>query len=582
MTNPKAERINSTPKKLALFWERMQKRIFTVYCMRRLITPAIRECLFLLGVWKPAIQAHASAAKRFAEVNRQFWASAPSSWASAPRGRHNILVEGHLAEYGPNYLFRTGLAAKAIQTAINGGEVVVVVNGFSYQWQIARECYRSFGITNWIFLGRKFLLVAPFLAIVAGLRAAWSFIGLHTPRQLIDLKHGGIKVGDLVYDEILRRTKLPTIQSVGVTVFVNIARSWYYYYQYHLMFTIKKFHFYVATHTAYPEYGLLCRVALQRSVTVIETSDIQMSSYQSIGEGNLPTYHQGINLCIRAALDSDVHLSANRETLAKESLKRRFNSESDQIDAIKAYSGKVYKRSELLAELNIAPNEKIGFVLTHIFVDSPHLSNSMLHTDYYDWLVKTIDCCAETKGVVWLVKPHPSCALYGEEGMVDSLVRDAKASNIFMCPVDLNTRSLATCADVILTVHGTAGLEFSCLGIPAVLAGTPFYAGFGFTHEPKSMNEYREIIKQAVELKPLSPTQISNALQVFGVWETVFDWNNPIITSELLANVWGNGTERNLERAYDILSKNLSATDPRDLKLWSFASSAARDEQSRT
>jgi hypothetical protein len=319
-------------------------------------------------------------------------------------------------------------------------------------------------------------------------------------------------------------------------------------------------------------------VALQNNVTVIETSDIQMSLYRSIGEGNLPTYHQGINSCIREVLVADDPLSVNREILARESLNRRFNSELDQIDTIKAYSGKVYKRFELISELNIPTGKKIGFILAHVFVDSPHLSNSMLHNDYYDWLVDTIDCCAESSGTVWVVKPHPSCALYGEEGLIDSLVRDAKAPNVYMCPPDLNTCSLVTCADVILTVHGTAGLEFSCLGIPVVLAGTPFYAGFGFTYEPKSMSEYRGIVKNADKLKQLSPAQISSALKVFGVWESVFDWNNPVITSELLSNVWGNGCERNLERAYDILTENLRATNPRNLKLWKFASEAAKDE----
>jgi hypothetical protein len=553
----------------------MNDGFFSILRVRRFFVAPIKELLFQLRMWRPKALPHVLAAERFSKASRQFWKAVPS-------GGRKILIEGHLAEYGPNYLFRTGLAAKAIQETFGEGEIIVVVNGFSYQWQTARECYSSFGITKWVFLGRQFLFFTPFLAIVSLIRAAWSFVSISNPRQLIEMKHGGIKVGDLVYDEILRRTKLPTIKSVNLTVFINIARSWFYYYQYHLLFILNSYHFYVATHTAYPEYGLLCRVALQRNITVIETTDIQMSLYRSIGEGNLPTYHQGINLCIRETLIEDERHSVTRETLALENLNRRFNSELDQIDAIKAYSGRVYDKSELLKKLNISPRKKIGFILAHVFVDSPHLSNSMLHNDYYDWLVDTIDCCAESSGSVWVVKPHPSCALYGEEGLIDSLVRDAKAPNIYMCPPDLNTSSLGACADVILTVHGTAGLEFSCLGIPVVLAGTPFYAGFGFTYEPKSMSEYRGIVKNADKLKQLSPAQISSALKVFGVWESVFDWNNPVITSELLSNVWGNGCERNLERAYDILTENLSKTNPRNLKLWKFASEAAKDESLHT
>jgi type II secretory pathway component PulJ len=105
-----------------------------------------------------------------------------------------------------------------------------------------------------------------------------------------------------------------------------------------------------------------------------------------------------------------------------------------------------------------------------------------------------------------------------------------------------------------------------------IIAGTPFYAGFGFVYEPKSITEYQELIYKAVDLPRLSRDQVRQALHVFEIWENIFDWNNPIITTELLASVWGSGVERDLGRAYRILTKNLSNTDPRQTKLWQFAS----------
>lgn len=565
---PKAMRAHNVPETQCKALARLRQGFDAACRMRLLVTPAIRESLFLLGAWRPAEQSHATAAKRFAEVNSQFWKPAPD-------GKQHILIEGHLAEYGPNYLFRTGLAAKAVQSVIGGGEAVVVVNGFSYHWQLARGGYRSFGITHWVYLGRKFLLAAPVLALIAGFRAAWSFFRIRTPRQLLGLHHGYIKVGDLVYDEILRGTKQPTIQSVDWTAYKVMARSWYYYYQYHLLFSVKRYRYYIATHTAYPEYGLLCRVALQRGVTVIETSDIQMSTYDSIGDNNLPTYHQGINAEIRADLDCDAGTVAAREARARESLRRRLDSEIKQIDAQKAYSGKVYTKETLRETLRINDASKISFIAAHIFCDSPHLSSSMLHADYYRWLVETIDCCAEARDMTWIVKPHPSCALYGEEGMVEALVRAKNAPNIHICPTDLNTNSLRDCADVILTVHGTVGLEYACLGIPTILAGTPFYAGFGFTHEPASVEAYNAMVRNAAALGRLSVAQISTALQVFEAWERQFDWNNTIVTTAVLAQVWGNGVPRDIEKAYALLTQNLQDHNPRDLKLWRFASSVA-------
>jgi len=539
-----------------------------VFRLRLFVTPALRELLFLLGVWRPSTPPQDAVIRRFVEVNKSYW-------ESENRAGPGILVEGHLAEYGPNYLFRTGVAAKSVQAAQGGGDIVVVVNGFSYHWQSAIKAYASFGISSWAFLGRKFMLLGPFLFLFSGLLAAWRWIGVRTPQQLLNIHLGGIKIGDLIYDEVLRSTKQPTIRAINWPVYKVMVRSWYYYYQYHLFLNMGRYRYYIATHTAYPEYGLLCRVALQRGIVVIETSDIQMSTYDSIGERNLPTYHQGINTEIRADLAAGGKSVIERELLARDSLRRRLDSEIKQIDAQKAYSGRAYAPEELRAALNIPDDHRIGFVVAHIFCDSPHLSSSMLHADYFRWLENSIDCCAESDGISWVVKPHPSCALYKEEGMVEALVQTTGAANVHICPKDLNTSSLRACADVLLTVHGTAGLEYACFGIPTVLAGTPFYAGFGFTQEPQTLDEYTVAVRQAGSLPRLSEEQVSVALQVFEAWERQFDWNNSIVTAEVLARVWGNGVERDLIRAYELLIENLQVNSPRELKLWHFAAAVA-------
>ncbi|MBK7547112.1 MAG: hypothetical protein IPI20_04455 [Rhodoferax sp.] len=378
--------------------------------MKSVLVPIFREMAFLLGLWRPRVELLLDeAVNRFVAINSKFW-------NPIGQGAHSILVEGHLSEYGPNYLFRTALAAKSVQCTLGGAEVDVVVNGFSYHWQQARKGYGSFGITKWVFLDRKFLLLSPLIWILALSGSCWRFIKLRSPEQILELHLDGIKVADLIYDEVMRTTKQPTISVLISAVLKVMVRCWRYYIQYHLLLSLKTYSYYIATHTVYPEYGLLCRVALQRKVTVIETTEIQMSVFRSIGQENLPTYHQGVKLAIRAELALNEVSDVEREERARASLLRRFNSELDQTDTIKAYSGKVYTRSDLTTALSIRSDAKIGFVVAHVFVDSPHLSPSMLHADYYRWLETTIDCCAKAHEMVWVVKPHPSSALYGEGG----------------------------------------------------------------------------------------------------------------------------------------------------------------------
>ena len=53
----------------------------------------------------------------------------------------------------------------------------------------------------------------------------------------------------------------------------------------------------------------------------------------------------------------------------------------------------------------------------------------------------------------------------------------------------------------------------------------------------------------------------------------------PIYDSEVLSNVWGrSGVNRDLNKAYKVLTDNLKQTDPREIKLWHFVKSISDTE----
>lgn len=545
------------------------KKIF-----HRLFYSVILECLFLIGIWRPAVQSHALNAELFIKINKKYW-------NNFPKGNKNILIEGHFTESGPNYLFRVNLAAKALQSVFGGGQSFIVVNGHSYNWSLSRKVCNSFGNAKWIFLGRKFLLLTPLLLLLAGLRTLISFIQIRKPEQILNISFDGIKTGDLIYDQILRFSKTPTVNTINWKVFQVIAQSWYYYYQYNLLFSLRRYHYYISTHAMYAAYGLICRVALKKGVKVIETSDIVTFLHENMDENNLPTYHHSLNKIIKNTVSSE-NLNkkklATREVRGAKNLQHRLESNIENIDALKAYSGKIYSKEKLCKTLNINVNDRIGFIAGHIFNDAPHNGKFLLFKDFYEWMEKTLEYCSMTKNINWIVKPHPASKLYEEEGVVEELVRSKKASNIYICPSDLNTGSLRHCADVILTVNGTIGLEYACLGIPSILSGFSCYSGFGFTHDPSTAAEYCQMIQDSPNLPRLNNIQISKALQIYDIWNEFFDFDNYIITHNVLANVWGSEGPINLKKAYDLMSKNLKNNDPKKLKLWKFVESLAEKD----
>lgn len=525
-----------------------------------------RELFFLAGVWSPAVPSDEDESiSAFAGANSPYWSTRKDY-------KTGILVEGHLSQYGPNYLFRTAVAARAIQEKKELG-IDVVVNGFSHQWLAAKRAFGSFGVDAWVCLGNYFFLSNFAFFIFSRVLALWYVIRLKTPEDILKITLNGIKVGDLIYDDVIRNTKRKTVAGIDWAVVVSIGNCLFYYFQYRRLFRRRHYQYYVATHTAYSEYGLLCRVALMHGVKVIETSDIQMSYYEQISNTQLPTYHDGINNSIAVGLNKQQAEYDELRTTARCSLQERLDSKVSQIDAQKAYCGKVYGKEELRQTLDLPPGHKMVFVLAHVFSDSPHLSSAMLHADYYQWLATTLAICARATKVSWLIKPHPSAGLYGESGIIEKMVTDLDVGHVVICPADMNTKSLSVCADALVTVHGTAGLEYSCLGIPVFLAGRPFYAGFGFAIEPKTKEEYETILMEINSIMPLSTSQIDKALLVYAIWDQQFDWHNPIITSDVLANVWGSGVPRDLTKAYRLLTENLRLNDPRKLKLWEFVQS---------
>ena len=284
-----------------------------------------REFLHILGLWSITIPKDLQKAlKKFILVNQKYWNGDKSYEPS-------ILIGGHLSQYGPNYAFRSALAAKAIQEKKSLG-IEVVCNGFSHQWKQSCQIYSSFKIENFLFLENLF----PFHNLFFSLRSTFTTFNnmfqLKTPSDILKIKFNDIYVGDLIYDEILRITNQPTVKKISWPSFKVIKRSWYFYYQYQKLLSPNKYDYYITTHTAYPEYGLLCRVALEKNITVIETSDIQMSTYNTISDTNLPTYHQGINNEINSAINhNDLPVEFWMEK-AKKSIYKRLNSENKQIN----------------------------------------------------------------------------------------------------------------------------------------------------------------------------------------------------------------------------------------------------------
>lgn len=511
--------------------------------------------------------------ERFCFVNSAYWGR-ETHLKTDPI----VLVEGFLAEYGPNYLIRTGIIAKALEKKCKVRPVVLLING-SQDEPYKKMLYESFQISECVGIYNDFYrqlslfkkCYVSMLARVYFYHAKLLFL-LRRGERFVNLSFRGVQIGDMLYDEIIKWSQRGnyTIKNINGKCYVFFKRVFVYFFV--LEMICRKFNvkYYVSTHSQYVSYGLPLRYFHAKQIVCIETTDDQLFIYDDEMHF-VPKYHPVMHKMIADKLP--IILSQwDFLQQAKAELNLRFAGKIDQMDVRLAYTTKKkYSSEELRAKLNIRNTHPVVFVFAHIFSDAPQGAGlGMLFMDYYQWLVETIKCIVNLREINWIIKPHPSASAYNEEGAVAAIVNKFKKpdDSIYICPADFSTAGAIANAKAIITCQGTVGLEFACIGIPTILAGQPFYAGFGFTSEPKTRSQYFEMIANIKDIQSLTDSQIKTALAVYMGFKSLQNNDHALIDTALKSKVWGCDGEPDNLAAYELMTERLKRNSPKNSTLY--------------
>jgi hypothetical protein len=167
--------------------------------------------------------------------------------------------------------------------------------------------------------------------------------------------------------------------------------------------------------------------------------------------------------------------------------------------------------SELKAKY--APTDKpVWVVLSHINWDSVSDFAPMAYASFDDWILDTIRQAIEVPDVQWLIKIHPVEAYDNPATGVQRLIERTFPSlpdHVRVIPAedDVSPANLFELMAGGVTVYGTAGLELALIGKPVIVAGEAHYGGMGFTHDALTPEAYRELLRKAATLGPLTDEQ---------------------------------------------------------------------------
>ena len=349
---------------------------------------------------------------------------------------------------------------------------------------------------------------------LAGLKTMGLMLRGGSGETLKKLKFGDIPAGRAIYEDILRTSELSTIASIFNFICIKkiFHLLWMQYSLDHYLTANHPF-FCVSDDLAYHE-------GMQLALFHIHGSGIKNVSGSGMGRVEFDDKLRTVRWHYMDYLYCHEHINevGNEGVEAAEKyLGDRFQGKNGRNIDKGAFKGKkVWSREDGIRELGLDPRKKNIVIMAHTFTDAVFNYGDIYFRDYYDWTEQTLHIAGSVRDVNWILKPHPTRSAYHEsKDSIERMYEKYKEDNIFLLSDNVSAESVKNIADAIITIGGNAGAEFACFGIPAVIVGNPYYKGFGYTIEPKSLKQYESCLKKMSKVKPLNAEQMIKAKKVF-------------------------------------------------------------------
>lgn len=462
------------------------------------------------------------ALNKFLVANANLWKKVDSNRA-VHEGQRCVLVEALIEPCG--YVMTNLVIARPIMSAY-GLPAAGLLNKPN---PAIESVFRSYGISNFYYLSDQKR------GVFHAIRNAWKAVQLLGEIKNVDdflhLKFNNISVGKIVYDTYLRATGFGTLSSVSWRAFERLVRSIGHLEYAESLFRTGNFPVFVQAEKQFIPSALVCQAALKHNVVIYSRgggpTTFTLRRYDHLNQYYTNSHRPSEELF------EYVYKNYKQEAirLGEEHICKRFSGEPapyDIPDAALAFKKEDQKvsRGEFCRRLGWDPGRPVVGIMANNLIDGVFTDNWELFRDYLIWFRETIKFIRKVDHVNWFIKPHPTDVLYKIKttirGEYERLAKDCQHIRFF--PENVAGSSVSDIADAILTVRGSAGVEYSCFGIPCVIAGEALYSGFGFAHEPRTQKEYFNVLENIGKLGRLSSDQIERAkvfVYIYGVLSRV-------------------------------------------------------------
>jgi len=332
---------------------------------------------------------------------------------------------------------------------------------------------------------------------------------------LIALTYRGIKFGEVLYDDILRRGN--SKKRGDIYDCFDICQERYCRFirnalaiidQAYTMFEKRKPHYFVTMEYYYTK-GLYAHVAKALGAKII-----------------LPTVNCP-SVVLQVPPDgrqlSDIKIS-DALRVTQEKCLQSYQSHNMGLENLFVLESEEEKTDPIPAEWM---GKKNIFILPHALSDATREAcRHNIYHDYNEWFLDTIRIIRNIPDVNWIIKDHPVSALYGQEDYVRSIFEKNKTDNMYWMDKNFSGMRIKDFADAVITCAGDAGIEYWAYGIPTITAAEAYYCRWGISYQMKTLDEYENALANIKNICKPSQQSVEAARRYLGAYKYLLKQND--------------------------------------------------------